>query len=329
MTTRAWSSIAALLLLATELTSSCSSPTDTTPLPPADATLAFTMDSSIYLISTTLDARPSLLVADFIQPSWKPQGGFLAAVSTALPRIGGLPPDQAMYLISADGSSATPLTVFDWSIVGRAYWSPDGTSLLFTRVRTFIPTSRWVVQQPTGGGAGRIFSTGFGAPPSWSLDGSLVAVDGIYLINPVSNDTVLHLDGSSPQFSPVNEDLAFRETTTGHIHLIRADGTADRDLQVDGYPETWSGDGTRIGFTGNDGMYIIKPDGSDLTRIGPLSAQVSDIAWSADGGWLAYVAGPAGGPRTLYFALADDSHPRPVVSADALCCLSWQPPTTE
>lgn len=312
-----------------ELTSACDSPTDTTPLPPADAILAFTMDSSIYRISTTLDARPSLLIANFIQPSWMPGGRFLAAVSTASPRIVGLPPDQAMYLISADGSSATAMTVFDWSIIGRGYWSPDGTSLLFTRQRSFIPSSQWVVQHPTGGGDDRIFSTGFGGPPSWSHDGSLVAVDGTYLINPVSNDTVLQLNGTSPQFSPVNEDLAFRDATTGHIHLIRQDGTADRDLQVDGYPQTWSGDGSRLGFAGNDGMYMIEPDGSNLTRIGPLNAQVSDIAWSADGGWLAYVAGPAGGLKTLYFALADDSHPRPVVSANVLCCLSWQPPTTE
>jgi dipeptidyl aminopeptidase/acylaminoacyl peptidase len=127
----------------------------------------------------------------------------------------------------------------------------------------------------------------------------------------------------------VNEDLAFRETTSGHIHLIRPDSTVDRDLNVDGDPLTWSGDGSRLGFTGNDGKYLIKADGSGLTRIGPFDAEVSEIAWSADGGWLAYVAGPAGGLKTLYFALADDSHPRPVVSGNDLCCLSWQPATTE
>jgi dipeptidyl aminopeptidase/acylaminoacyl peptidase len=135
-------------------------------------------------------------------------------------------------------------------------------------------------------------------------------------------DTVLHVAGFSPRFSTVNDYLAFREPTTGHIHLIRPDSSADRDLQVDGYPLSWSPEGKRIAFEGNAGIYMVNPDGSHLSRIGPADVEVTDLAWSADGRGIAYVVRTSSGPESVYLARADDSDRRAVVTAEGVRCLT-------
>jgi Tol biopolymer transport system component len=315
-------------LLVTTLAVACGSPTETTPPPPlAEATLAFTMDSSIYLISSDTGATPSLLLSGFIRPSWSPDGGTLAMVATGPPRIPGFPPEQALYLADADGGNVRGLTNFDWLIGGQALWSPDGTALLFLRNRSFPGANSVVRVEAAGGLETGLVGVGnrFPGEPSWSHDGSLIALDdGLVVIDAVTGNTVLHVAGFSPRFSPVNDDLAFREPTTGHIHLIRPD-SSDRDLQADGYPLSWSPDGKRIAFDGNGGIYMMNPDGSHLSRIGPADVEVTDLAWSADGRRMAYVVRTSSGPASVYLARADDSDRRAVVTAEGVCCLSWRP----
>lgn len=320
------------LLLATTLAAACGSSTETPPPPPLpEATLAFTMDSSIYLISSDAGAPPSLLAGDLIEPNWRPDGGALAGVGTwPYPRGPGLPPNQALYLADVRSGGEFQVSEFDWPISGHPLWAPDATSMLFMRV-SVMPSSAWVVRISEDGVVENTFGVAEGVPPSWSHDAALVALDSggiISLIDPWADDTVGRVTGGWPQFSPVNDDLAFRDPTTGHIHLIRTDSTADRDLQVEGYPQIWSPDGTRLAFVGNDGIYMINADGSRLARIGPPDVEVSDAAWSADGRRLAYVTRPSSGPRTIYMAAADGSDPRPVVMAAELCCLAWRPEAT-
>jgi Tol biopolymer transport system component len=304
----------------------CGGPTETTPPPPpAASTLAFTMDSSIYLISTDSGAAPALLLSGYIQPSWSPDGSALALVATGPPLTEYFPPTQALFLADADGGNARQLAGLDWPIIGAALWSPDGSNILFMRAK-ILPSTAWIEHIPVSGGSDNIYSSSF-VPPSWSHDGALVATccsDGFDLLDPETGAIVRNLAGTWPQFSPVNDDIAFRDGV-GHIHLIHSDGTADRDLMVDGYPRIWSPDGKRFAFGGNDGMYMIDADGSNLSRIGPLNVEVGDVAWSADGQWLAYVTHASTGPGNLYIARSDDSDRRVVVTNDAVCCVSWRP----
>jgi Tol biopolymer transport system component len=325
---------ARLALLGATTLAACSGPTDETP-PPAEATLAFTMDSSIYVVSTKEGAIPALLDSGFIRPSWSPGGGTLAMVATGEPDDIDFPSNQALYLADADGGNVRQLAGFRYLIPEPALWSPDGSSLLFVRSRRIYPPTDSVIRVAATGGPEApidgVFLVGIGpvAVPSWSHDGSLVTLDlgGTFIVvDAVNRDTVLQVVGTSPRFSPVTDDIAFREPTTGHIHLIRPDSTADRDLQVDGYPKSWSPDGERFAFVGLvGGVYTVDTDGSHLSRIGPLDVNVGDLVWSADGQRIAYVVSTSFGPSSIYVARPEDSNARSIVTGSGVCCPSWRP----
>jgi hypothetical protein len=52
---------------------------------------------------------------------------------------------------------------------------------------------------------------------------------------------------------------------------------------------------------------------------------ITDLAWSADGRLIGYIAATPSGPETLYVAQADDSDRRPIDAAEGLCCPAWRP----
>jgi Tol biopolymer transport system component len=317
------------LVLVAVLASACGTP-ESPPIPEAADTPAFVIDSSIYVISTEQGAAPVRLDSGFISPSWSPDGGTLAMVATGPVNPVTLDLAQALYLADADGGNLREISGFFREISGPALWAPDGTSLLIIRWQHgFGPDYQYIIRVTAAGAMEtRVGPFVFSARASWSHDGSFVAVDSggvTELIDPATNGVLHLIDGGWPQLSPVNDDLAIRELTTGHIHLIHPDSTADRDLQVDGYPLSWSPDGQRLAFNGTDGVYTIAPDGSGLLRIGPLDMAISDPAWSADGRHVAYVAATSSGPKTLYIAPADDSARRPIHAAEGLCCPAWRP----
>jgi Tol biopolymer transport system component len=307
----------------------CGTEPDSPPTPAAD-TLAFVIDNSIYVTGVEEGAVPVRLDSGFTNPSWSPDGGTLAMVATGSPNPVTGDIAQALYLADADGGNVRELAGFVREISGPVLWAPDGSSLLFVRFQHgFGPDYQYLVRVPAVGGPEMtIGSFGFSVTASWSRDGSLVAVDSggvIELIDPATNQVQGLISGGGPRFSPVNDDLAFTEGGTRHIHLIRSDRSADRDLQVAGSTQSWSPDGGRLAFDGTDGVYTIAPDGSGLLRIGPLNMDIGGLAWSPDGSRIAYVASTASGPKTLYVASADDSDRRPLHSGDNLCCPAWRP----
>jgi Tol biopolymer transport system component len=253
----------------------------------------------------------------------------------------GFPPSQALYLADANGGNVRQLTGFGYLIRPPILWSPDGTSLLFLRSREYIPSYRFVVRVAAGGGpATEISPRGFGGHPSWSHDGSLIALNQspISVINAADGTVVLALRGTSARFSPVRNEFAFNAwplDSAQHIHLIRTDSTADRDLRASGSPTSWSPDGSWLAFeTGTrnaDGRFIvqtwvIRPDGSGLARIGPVDADVSGVAWSADGHRIAYIVRTSfSDPGHIEIARPDGSDARSLVTSGPVCCLSWWP----
>jgi Tol biopolymer transport system component len=65
----------------------------------------------------------------------------------------------------------------------------------------------------------------------------------------------------------------------------------------DGSP-AWSPDGSRIAFSserdGNAEIYVMKADGSGMTRLTHTSADERDPAWSPDGRTIAFITGRTG-----------------------------------
>ncbi len=334
-----------VVLLVGLVAAGCKDATDP-PEPPGEApapVLAFTMDSSIYVISTAEGATPSLLLSGFIKPSWSPDGRTLAMVRTGPPLAEALPPTEALYLADADGSNPRALTEFGLLIREPILWSPDGTVLLFVRARTYMPSSSHVARVPAAGG---VEDAPFGdfedfvrfnGLPSWSGDGSRVALDHggtINLANADGSGRTRLTSGSTPRWSPMSDHIAYHELVSTRVHLIRSDGSDNRDLGAEGWPEAWSPDGTRLAFlkssVGLLETWVVNADGSEPARVGPEGAGVSGIAWSADSKRIAYIlrsspTDPIEAPAAIYVARSDGSEARALVSSRVVCCLSWRP----
>jgi Tol biopolymer transport system component len=114
-------------------------------------------------------------------------------------------------------------------------------------------------------------------------------------------------NGPSPAISPDGTRIAFAADVTGgfsatrEIYVMNVDGTNVTRLtnnNSDDAEPSWSPDGTRIAFTSNraadfGGIYSMKADGTEQTRLTPLRGAGSPIverspAWSPDGNAIAF-----------------------------------------
>jgi Tol biopolymer transport system component len=140
------------------------------------------------------------------------------------------------------------------------------------------------------------------AEPKWSPDGKLLAASNAYGVVTLRRDgsglerVIEH--ASSPSWSPDGEQLVVTVDTCGddehcppdlsnphELYVVNADGTDPRRLTThpgyDGDPQ-WSPDGDWIAFTGDDGLYLIRPDGTDRKRLLPGDVPYAR-GWSPDG----------------------------------------------
>src|SRR5882762_4869465 len=87
------------------------------------------------------------------------------------------------------------------------------------------------------------------------------------------------------------------------LYVVSADGRTTRQLTyTEGDDETgphWQPRGTTIGFTSTREnkkrqLFLIRPDGGEGRRVTNDENGIGAWAWSRDGAWLAYIAGPEG-----------------------------------
>jgi len=99
------------------------------------------------------------------------------------------------------------------------------------------------------------------------------------------------------------------------LFVVSADGRTTRQLTyTEGEDETgarWQPRGTTIGFTSTRDnkkrqLFLIRPDGGEARRVTNAEDGIGAWAWSRDGAWLAYIAGPEG-KRQIWVLAGDGS----------------------
>lgn len=162
------------------------------------------------------------------------------------------------------------------------------------------------------------------------------AAEYIYLANADGSAPVRLTLGSWPAWSPDGRRIAFHRGATelwqppsigaSTIYVIGVGGSAETALVAGLFP-AWSPDGTRIVFTSNEGISVIRVDGSaekTLVRhdfrddtYKPWDMGVAKPAWSPDGRRIAFEHLGDGDmqPAQAFVTDADSSNPRRVTSS--------------
>lgn len=202
-------------------------------------------------------------------------------------------PNGGIRLMRADGHDVRPLTSGeDWN----PSWSPDGKKIAFDRSNPSDGNRDIYVMNADGTGLKRLTSDpSFDADPEWSPDGRKFAFyrnGDIYVMNAsdASGLTQLTSDGAHPTWSPDGSRIAFwsgRSGTWG-VYAMNANGSGLTHITSDTMNASnpvWSPDGKSIAFQGDNGIFVINPDGSNLRRVA-LGGQ--DPAWSHDSRMIIY-----------------------------------------
>lgn len=248
------------------------------------------------------------------EPVWSPEGQKIAFARGVWPKFD-------VFTVKPDGTKLQRLTDSDSTDYYPA-WSPDGTRLAFVSLRDSIHAI-YVMALDSSENAVRSspirLTHNDDSVPSWSPDGRKIVFtskrDGnkeIYLMNADGSEpkrlTNNPGNDDSPQWSPDGEKIVFVSERNGfhdEIYLMNPDGSDPKRLTFDASAiETgrrqakyarrpcWSPDGQKIAFgsnrDGNDEIYVMNCDGSNVTRLTHTPATEYYCTWSPDGQKIAF-----------------------------------------
>src|SRR4051794_1289982 len=199
--------------------------------------------------------------------SWSPDGKRIVYVRFCLNRAGDVV-ESGIWTIRSDGTNAQRVTDHlpaDHAEDHRAGWSPDGKSLMFERIDTFVTPERAAIFTIGTDGKNLHQVTPWsldGNDPDWSPDGSLIAFNASAEPSPTQNIYTIHPDG------------------TGLAKLT----TYEEPKQATYHP-TWSPDGAHILFShapstgGWADFYVMDADGGNQFALAHTELHENHGTW--------------------------------------------------
>ncbi len=230
-----------------------------------------THQRDIYLMDVghNLHYRVTNGLSESTTPAWSPDGQHLAYIA-----LGG--DRQAIMVVDADGQNQRTLVTNYSGYMGNITlaWSPDNQHLAFTALYKTRQVIYVVSATPDADGQNALQQISFGAEdafsPSWSPDGQKLVYSGSRLTS-----QAIFVATLSEQANPIAD---VRQLTP---------------FMLDTTP-VWSPDGSRIAFVsnrdGNNEIYVMKPDGSDATRVTYDTADDIEPTWTPDGRRIVFIS---------------------------------------
>jgi Tol biopolymer transport system component len=320
---------------------------------PDGTKLLYASDDGLYVMNAD-GSHQTKIAAGSDDGAWSPDGSQIAFAH------GG-----NIAVVAPDGGGLTQLAR-NQVTPGHDYfptWLPDGRRVLY--LRTSRQASTFIVVGLDGGGRSIVtLPSGVEAqPPEVSPDGASFVyyayIEGLQTdhIFSVSFDTgraadltsVTGVDETNPIWSPDGTLLAFQRSTalaqgdnigTFDIFTMKPDGSEVRRLTSDagasGYDLSWQqvnaqpqASVDQIAFSRgrpDGGIYVMKPDGSGLTRITDRGDE--DAVWSPDGSQIAFVRSDHGN-ADIYVMQSDGSQIRRLTNDGAGGSPAWSPDGTK
>ena len=221
-------------------------------------------------------------------PHWSPDGSLVAVASTLdQPCCDVLP--YSSVIVNPDGGSFTALPMQDPSVGTLCQiWAPDGRRLACDGENDNDASVNGVytIRSSDGADLKRITNAGgmFDIPIDYSPDGTRIVFG---------------------RTGPNHEC-----TTASGLFVVGADGGVPQRITPHGWCDddgSWSPDGRWIAFEHRGSLFVVHPDGSDLTKI-PLAvgsrAFGGDFSWSPDGQQLVFLVFVVTGPGQFYEGIA-------------------------